>query len=86
MSPPPEPCHPANRGPHRERQGLGGALLFDAFRRSLRVADELGVAAVEVVAESEIARDFYLRHGLRGLEHDRFHLYLPLGVVRELVD
>lgn len=66
-------------------QGLGGALLFDAFRRSLRVADELGVAAVEVAAKSEIARDFYLHHGFRDLEDDRFHLYLPLGVVRELV-
>src|SRR5690606_36017059 len=30
--------------------GLGGALLFDALQRSIRVADELGIVAIEVWA------------------------------------
>jgi GNAT superfamily N-acetyltransferase len=63
-------------------QGLGGVLLIDALRRSLRVADSLGVVAMEVRARTERARVFYARYGFVGLEDDPLHLYLPLATAR----
>lgn len=39
-------------------QGLGEALLFDALARIVRIADELGVVAVEVQADDH--RHLYL--------------------------
>jgi GNAT superfamily N-acetyltransferase len=64
--------------------GLGEALLFDALRRAARVADVLGVFAVEVAAKHERAREFYLRYGFRPMEDDRLHLYLPIETIRRL--
>jgi len=45
-------------------QGLGEALLFDALARIVRIADELGVVAVEVQAKDDKVRGFYLKYGL----------------------
>lgn len=42
-------------------QGLGRALVVDAFRRIDRIADEVGVRALLIHAEDADARDFYLR-------------------------
>jgi ribosomal protein S18 acetylase RimI-like enzyme len=64
-------------------QGLGEALLVDAFRRILAVADTLGIHAVEVRAKSERARTFYERYGFSSLRDDRLHMYVPLTTVRK---
>jgi GNAT superfamily N-acetyltransferase len=42
-------------------QGLGRALVVDAFRRIDRIAEEVGVRALLIHAEDADARDFYLR-------------------------
>jgi GNAT superfamily N-acetyltransferase len=63
-------------------QGLGGVLLVDALRRALRVADELGVVAMEAWAKSEPARTFYVKYGFVALQDDPLHLYLPLETAR----
>lgn len=65
--------------------GLGGLLLFDAFRRSIKLADQLGIYAIEVKALNEKAKKFYLKFGFIELEVDKFHLYLPMRVVKKLV-
>jgi GNAT superfamily N-acetyltransferase len=67
-------------------QGLGGVLLYDALQRVLRVAEEIGVVAVEVHAKAERARQFYERYGFESLTDDPLHLYLPLATVRRLED
>ena len=64
-------------------QGLGGILLVDALARSLRVADELGMVAMDVWAKTEQARSFYLKFGFVPLEDDPLHLYLPLATARQ---
>lgn len=64
-------------------QGLGKALLADALKRILAVADQLGVYAVEVFALSEAARDFYIKFGFRPLLDDRQHLYMPMSFIRK---
>ena len=44
-------------------QGLGSALLADAFRRVVRASESLAVYAVVVDAKDEQARAFYERFG-----------------------
>lgn len=63
-------------------RGLGLLLMLDALARVVRIADELGIHAVEVVALHERARTFYQRLGFIALQDDPLHLFLPLSVVR----
>lgn len=65
-------------------QGLGVLLLLDTFRRSLKVADQLGIYAVEVKALTEQARKFYLKFGFAELIDQPFHLYLTIKKIRKL--
>jgi GNAT superfamily N-acetyltransferase len=66
-------------------QDLGEALLFDALARTLRVAAEIGVVAVDVWAKSDRAREYYRRYGFHPLTDDGLHLFLPLETVRKLI-
>jgi len=65
--------------------GLGEALLFDAVRRTLTVADDVGVAAVEVRAKNEAVRDFYATYGFEAMRDQPLRLYLPLTSALRLV-
>ena len=65
-------------------QGLGALLLVDALRRSLQIADQVGIRAVEVDALDESARNFYLKFGFRSLLDDPRHLFLPMHEIRKL--
>lgn len=65
-------------------EGLGAFLLLDAFRRALKVADQLGIFAVEVRALSEQAKNFYLKFGFVELNDNHFHLYLTIKKIRKL--
>lgn len=67
-----------------QRQGLGGLLLVDALSRTVHLADQLGIRAVEVDAIDENARRFYLHYGFRSLKDDPRHLFLPLHEIRKL--
>lgn len=59
-------------------------LLVDALRRSLHIAEQVGLCAVEVDAIDEAAREFYLHFGLRSLKDDPRHLFLPMHEIRKL--
>jgi len=65
-------------------QGLGKALLIDALKRILAVAEQLGVYAVEVYALNDSARTFYLKFGFMPLLDDAMHLYLSIKTIRKL--
>lgn len=65
-------------------QGLGGMLLVDALRRTARLADQLGIFAVEIYALNENARRFYQRYGFESLVDDELHLYLSIKKIRKL--
>lgn len=67
-------------------QGLGEALLVDALKRSLRVADELGIMALEVRAKTDQAKAFYEKYGFEALLDDPLHLYLPLATARRALE
>jgi GNAT superfamily N-acetyltransferase len=65
-------------------RGLGRLILLDAIERTLRVADSIGIHAIEVWAKDEQAKGFYLRHGFMPLADDPHHLYIAIRTVREL--
>ncbi|CAN7518443.1 GNAT family N-acetyltransferase [Caballeronia sp. LjRoot34] len=63
-----------------QKQGLGGALLADAFTRSVR--SEIAAFALVVDAKHELAARFYLHHGFVALPSNPLSLFLPLATVR----
>lgn len=63
-------------------QGLGAILLIDALERTVKVADELGIYAVELYSLTENAKQFYLKFGFIELKDDKKHLYLPIATLR----
>ncbi len=65
-------------------QGLGSLLLIDALRRSMSIADQIGIRAVEVDAFDDQAKRFYLKYGFRELLDDPQHLFLPMHEIRKL--
>lgn len=66
--------------------GLGRGLLVDALRRTVRVADEVGIRALLIHARDETARDFYLHHGeLVESPTDPLHLFLLLKHARKML-
>jgi len=67
-----------------QRRGLGRLMVVDALRRTLKLADDLGVHAVEVEALTAKARDFYRSLGFEPLRDDDQHLYLPVRTIRRL--
>jgi GNAT superfamily N-acetyltransferase len=66
-------------------QRLGEALLLDALTRTIRVANEIGVIAMEVWAKTAPARDFYRTYGFEALTDDDLHLFLMLATAREIL-
>ncbi len=65
-------------------QGLGKTLLVRALRQSAELSESIGIAAVEVHALDDQAREFYLKYGFTELHDDRFHLYLPIKMIKKL--
>lgn len=64
-------------------QGLGKALLRDALRRCLDLAEQLGLFAVEVLAIDSEAREFYTKYGFVPLADNDLHLFLPIKTIEE---
>jgi GNAT superfamily N-acetyltransferase len=62
--------------------GLGRILLVDALKRSLGLADRLGIHAVEVDAIDVAAKAFYEKFGFVALLDNAFHLYLPMATIK----
>ncbi len=64
-------------------QGLGELLLIDALERTVLVAAELGVYAIELYALTDNAKRFYLKYGFVALTDDEKHLYLPIETLKK---
>lgn len=62
-------------------QGLGELLLIDALERTVIIASEFGIYAVELFALTERAKQFYLKYGFVSLKDDDKHLYLPVKTI-----
>lgn len=63
--------------------GLGRELLLHAMSVSLRVAEIIGVFALEAHAKNDEARRFYEHHGLQRLKDEERHLYLSMKQIKK---
>jgi predicted N-acetyltransferase YhbS len=59
-------------------QGVGGLLLVDALRRTVRVASEVGISAILVEAKGQPAVLFYQHFGFLPLPDSPLRLVLPV--------
>lgn len=67
-----------------QRQGLGRALLVDAFRRVEAIADQVGARALLIHAQDEAARGWYLRWArFETSPTDPLHLLLLIKDLRK---
>lgn len=60
-------------------KGLGGAMLIDAFLRTIR--SEIAAFALVVDAKDSVAAAFYQHHGFLPVQEEELVLYLPLAEV-----
>jgi len=70
----------------QQGKGLGEDLLLDALSRCLRVADDIGIAAVLIDAKHERAKAFYARYEFNALPDHPLTLWMPLPALRRLFD
>ncbi len=64
--------------------GLGRALVVDAMRRVAVAGEVIGVRALLIHCESEVARDFYLRLAtFEAGPTDPMHLFLLMKDLRK---
>ena len=69
---------------HR-KQRLGERLLMDALQRSFDFSTQVGSYAVVVDAKSDRVKSFYLRYGFSELPGIANRLFLPMGLVADLI-
>jgi GNAT superfamily N-acetyltransferase len=67
-------------------QRLGRSLLAHALERSVTIAEQLGIYAVEVYALNLQAQKFYLDFGLTALKDDKLHLYITIKKIKQLLE
>lgn len=65
--------------------GLGGHLLKDAVKRTLVIAEQIGVRAMLTHAAGESATAFYARYGFAASPTDPLHMLLLLKDARKLL-
>jgi hypothetical protein len=64
--------------------GLGRALAVDAMRRVAVAGEVIGIRALLIHCENEVARDFYLRLAkFEASPTDPMHLYLLMKDLRK---
>ncbi|MDD5271204.1 MAG: GNAT family N-acetyltransferase [Methylovulum sp.] len=69
----------------RQGQGLGAALVTDAMRRTLQVADIAGVRALLVHAKDEAAKGFYAYLGFEPFPGEPLTLYRLMKDLRAML-
>lgn len=67
---------------HRGK-GLGGALLFDALKRSIEA--DLAAFAMIVDAKDDAAAEFYRHHGFIEFAEKPKALFLPLATAEQII-
>ena len=65
-------------------QGIGSALLIEAFKRAKQASDQIGVCLIIVHAIAG-ARDFYLRKGFTSTPQDPDTLFVRLSDVEAVL-
>jgi GNAT superfamily N-acetyltransferase len=68
-----------------QRQGLGGVMMVDAMRRTLVVAENIGIIGFFVDAKDQGARAYYEQYGFVALPDHPLALFLPLATLASAV-
>lgn len=66
-------------------QGVGAGLLKDAMRRTVRVADIVGIRALAAHAKDDAARAFYEHFGFMASPTDPLHLFILTKDLRRVI-
>ncbi|MBW0000918.1 MAG: GNAT family N-acetyltransferase [Verrucomicrobia bacterium] len=66
-------------------QGLGAALLKDAFRKAAAVSEIVGARALLVHAKDEEAKAWYKKYGFVASPTDPLHLFLPMETIKGIL-
>lgn len=69
-----------------QRQGLGGLMMVDAMRRTLAVAENIGIIGFFVDAKNQGAREYYEQFGFVVLPNRPLALFLPLATLASAVE
>jgi len=65
-------------------RGIGAGLLKDAMRRTVQVADIVGIRALAAHAKDDAARAFYAHFGFVGSPSDPLHLFILTKDLRRI--
>lgn len=66
-------------------QGLGGALLKNAFRKAVLVGETVGARALLVHAKDDEAQAWYKKYGFVESPTDPLHLFLLMETIKGIV-
>lgn len=66
------------------RQGVGTALLVDAFKRALTIAENAGVWALTLDATDEAAALYYERFDFQRITPDGLEMFIAIGTLKQL--
>lgn len=69
-----------------QKQGLGKIMLIDAMKKTLLVAQSLGMAGLFVDAKHEQAKQYYSQFGFLSLPNKLDNLFLPMKTLANLLD
>jgi len=67
-----------------QRQGLGGLMMVDAFKKTLSVSEQIGVVGFFVDAKTDEAKHYYLQYGFIELPGNPLKLFLPIQTIKAL--
>lgn len=70
---------------HHQGRGLGAALLKDALRRTVAAAGIAGIRALLVHAKDDSAQQWYQTFDFKPSPTDRYHLYLMLKDLKQIL-
>jgi predicted GNAT family N-acyltransferase len=62
--------------------GLGETLLVDALRKAATASKSVGVYAIDLIALTDRAKQFYLKYGFIEMLDSPMHLILPIATAR----
>jgi ribosomal protein S18 acetylase RimI-like enzyme len=70
----------------QQRRGLGTIMMVDAMKRTLAVAENIGIIGFFVDAKNQTAREYYGQFGFISLPDKPLELFLPLQSVKAAME
>lgn len=70
----------------KQRRGLGATMMVEAMKRTLAVAENIGIIGFFVDAKSQAAREYYEQFGFIALSDNPLELFLPLRSIKAAME